>query len=183
LEKTSWFKENKKRKVENTESKWQHNPPTKRRRKGGFVDGKKKKDGERSKVKAVMFVPFTAHSELATRLRESEEKMEGMTGYRMKIVEKGGTKMVDILHKANPWAGQDCRRARCLLCITKKREGKTNTQDCRKRNCVYETYCITCKERQDQEIEEKFGEEGKKKARRGWRKRRERQEDMSTLEK
>ena len=31
-----------------------------------------------------------------------------MTGYRLKIVERGGTKLVDMLHKANPWAGQDC---------------------------------------------------------------------------
>jgi hypothetical protein len=50
----------------------------------------------------VMFVPYTKHSELATRLRGDEERMESMTGYKIKIVEKGGTKLVDILHKANP---------------------------------------------------------------------------------
>ena len=49
-----------------------------------------------------MFVPYTAHSELATRLRGNEEKMQNMTGYRLKIVEKVGTKLVDLLHKANP---------------------------------------------------------------------------------
>ena len=61
-------------------------------------------------LQVVLFIPYTAHSELATRMRENEEKMEGMTGYRLKIVEKGGTKLVDILHKANPWSGQDCAR-------------------------------------------------------------------------
>ena len=81
-----------------------------------------------------------------------------MTGYRLKIVEKGGTKLVDILHKANPWSGQECGRMKCLLCISKKREGKTNSQDCKKRNCVYETYCWTCSQRQDKETEEKFKE-------------------------
>ena len=85
-----------------------------------------------------------------------------MTGYILKIVEKGGTKLVDILHKANPWAGQDCGRDRCLLCTSKKREGKKNTQDCKKRNCVYETYCWTCRQRQDQEIEDKYKEKGHK---------------------
>ena len=84
----------------------------------------------RKKVKSVMFVPYTKHSELATRLREDEEKMEALTGYRIKIVEKGGTKLVDILHKANPWAGQDCGREGCLLCSTKRESGKTNSQDC-----------------------------------------------------
>ena len=73
-------------------------------------------------------------------------------------MEKGGTKLVDILHKANPWSGQECGRMKCLLCISKKREGKTNSQDCKKRNCVYETYCWTCSQRQDNEIEEKFKE-------------------------
>ena len=83
-----------------------------------------------------MFVPYTKHSELATRLREGEEKMEKMTGYKLKIVEKGGTKLVDILHKANPWAGEDCKRDSCMLCRTKNEEDRKNTQDCRKRNCV-----------------------------------------------
>ena len=117
---------------------------------------------EPKKVKAVMFVPYTRHSELATRLRESEETMCGMTGYKLKIVEKGGTKLVDILHKANPWAGQHCERAKCMLCTTKQQEAKQNSQDCKKRNCVYETSCLTCKERQDKAIEEKFGSLGKK---------------------
>jgi hypothetical protein len=109
-----------------------------------------------------MFVPYTAHSELATRMRDNAERLQGMTGYKLKIVEKGGTKLVDLLHKANPWAGQPCGRERCLLCITKQREGKNNSQDCRKRNCVYETYCWTCHERQDDEIERKYKEVGPK---------------------
>ena len=168
LEKTSWYKDNNKRKAENEESKYQYNPPTKKRRQGaGAGKGKKiskKEPGNNSKkIKSVMFVPYTKHSELATRLRHNEEKMETMTGYRIKIVEKGGTKLVDILTKANPWAGEDCRRGKCLLCKTKREEGKTNSQDCRKRNCVYETSCLTCTERQDAEVMEKFGEMGKKK--------------------
>ena len=96
------------------------------------------------------------HTELATRLRTNKEKLEGMTGYRIKVVEKGGTKLVDLLHKAKPWAGQDCGRARCMLCETKKKEGKKNSQDCIKRNCVYETYCMTCTQRQDKETNAKI---------------------------
>ena len=79
---------------------------------------------------------FTKHSELEIRLRENEEKMEQMSGYRMKIVEKGGTKLVDVLHKATPWAGEQCGRNRCLLCTTKAEAGNTNSQDCRRRNVV-----------------------------------------------
>ena len=88
--------------------------------------------GGGNKVKAVMLIPYTAHSELARRMRENEEEMQEMTGYRLKIVEKGGTKLVDIFHKANPWSGQERGRKKCLLCISKKRKGKTNSQDCKK---------------------------------------------------
>ena len=38
---------------------------------------------EPKKVKAVMFVRYTKHSELAARLRESEETMCDMTGYKL----------------------------------------------------------------------------------------------------
>ena len=75
MEKTSWYKGNKKRKQENKSSKFQYQPPSKRMKKT------QKKGGEEGKkVKAVMFVPYTAHSELANRLRTNEEKLEGMTG-------------------------------------------------------------------------------------------------------
>ena len=169
LEKTSWYKGDKKRKRENEESQFKYKaPPTGKRRKG--IQGnqpkpkqERDKPGTVSKVKAVMFVPFTRHSELANRLRENEESMEKMSGYKLKIVERGGTKIVDMLHKANPWAGQDCERKKCLLCTTKKEEDRQNSQDCRKRNCVYETTCITCRRRQDLRIETKYAQEGKKK--------------------
>jgi hypothetical protein len=114
LKKTNWYKGNKKRKLENKNSKFKCNPPAKQRKKGQQEESKEGPGGKKA-VKAVMFVPFSAHSELATRLSGNEEKMEGMPGYRLKIVEKGGTKLVDLLHKANPWAGQDCGRVGCLL--------------------------------------------------------------------
>ena len=44
----------------------------------------------------------------------------------------------------------------------KHREGKTNSQDCRKRNYVYETYWWKCHNRQDTEIERKCIEGGKR---------------------
>ena len=163
LEKTSWYKENGKRKRENAESKIIYNPP-KRARRGtlarktgrGKTTTTNKQEQGKSKIKAVMFIPYTRHSELAVRIRENEERMEKMIGYRLKIVEKGGSKLVDLLHKANPWAGKDCERKDCLLCETKRYEKRENAQDCKKRNCVYKTYCITCNERQDKELEERL---------------------------
>ena len=119
LEKTSWYKPDRKRKAEDAASKYRYKPVgCKRKRKGGNPDHEG--TAEKSKIKGVMFIPYTKHSELATRLRENEQRMEGMTGCRIKIVERGGQKLVDILHKANPWAGTDCNREGCL-CPERKR--------------------------------------------------------------
>ena len=55
--------------------------------------------------------------------------------------------MEDILHKSDPWQGQDCLRENCLLCKTKEKTAKNKTQDCYKRSIVYQTWCMTCWDR------------------------------------
>ena len=52
-----------------------------------------------------MFIPFTTGSKLAKDMREAEEKLGSMTGYRLKLVEKAGVKLEDLLTKSNPWQG------------------------------------------------------------------------------
>ena len=79
-----------------------------------------------------LFVPFTKGSELARRMREAENTLQYITGYRIQIVERSGQNLEDILTKSDPWQGQDCGRELCLLCKTKQATGKQSTQDCRK---------------------------------------------------
>lgn len=53
--------------------------------------------------------------------------------------------------KSNVWSDQDCRRDDCLICSSagpKEKKGK-----CKKRNILYETYCITCWKRENGEKE------------------------------
>ena len=57
LEKTSWFKGNRKRKLENAESKFKYNPPTKRRKKNRKQSEMGDKQEPAKKIKGVMFVP------------------------------------------------------------------------------------------------------------------------------
>ena len=104
-------------------------------------------------ITAVMFVPYSNNGTLAKLLKKNEEKLVELTGTRLKIVERTGTKIVDIQTTANPWQGQDCGRKNCLLCHTKLRTDKLTSQDCSKRNVVYETTCSTCELREIQEIE------------------------------
>ena len=86
----------------------------------------------KNKTKAVLFVPFTVGSLLAKRLREAEEVLLVTTGYKLKIVERGGSKLEDILHKSDPCQGGDCERQECLLCRTKTWTGKNLKQECSK---------------------------------------------------
>ena len=119
------------------------------------------KEDTKDKTKCVMFVPFTWRSELAQRLRKAEEQLAEMTGTKIKIVERAGTSLADTLTKADPWQGEDCGRDKCLLCSTKQRTGKNKSQDCFRRNAVYETWCITCQDNEKKKIEMQAGEDKK----------------------
>ena len=132
----------------------------KRRKKEQKHEGEQEKE---SRISSVLFVPFTPHGELARRLTEAEKEMEKQTGIRVKIVEKAGTKLIDMLHKADPWQGKDCGRELCLLCSTKMETEKGMEQDCTRRNIIYETWCRSCEEKEKERILEKKMEKEKEK--------------------
>jgi hypothetical protein len=77
-------------------------------------------------------------------MKEAEAKLEELTGYRLKVEERGGIKLEHILRKSNPWEGNNCNRQKCLLSETKQRTEKCMSQSCMKRSVVYETWCGTC---------------------------------------
>ena len=148
--KETWYREDRKRKRDEYDD-WEEAQRTSRRQKTGKEEEKVK---ERNRIVAVMFVPYTPKGELARRMREVETDMEKHTGIKLKIVERSGTKLIDLIHKADPWEGQDCGRDKCILCETKQKTGKFLSQDCHKRCIVYETWCLTCEERGRKAIEE-----------------------------
>ena len=80
--------------------------------------------------------------------------MESLTGTRIKIVEKAGIQLKRILVKNNPWAGSDCKREECLICQTREKTGEGKGMSCWKRNILYETWCETCKDRDEKRAEE-----------------------------
>jgi type III secretory pathway component EscV len=104
--------------------------------------------------KAVLYVPYTPNSELAKELRKVEEVMEKMSGMRMKVVEKAGIQLKRILVKTNPWAGTDCQREDCLVCLTRQETGEGRGKTCSKRNILYETWFETCQDRDKQKAME-----------------------------
>ena len=97
-------------------------------------------------------------------MRETENHFEETTDWRMKMVEKAGVKVSSMLTDSDPWSGLDCARESCWLCETKLATGKLTSQECTRRNLVYETFCMTCEEMDGKKVEDGGKEEGDKRA-------------------
>ena len=123
-----------------------------------FTRKKKRSRGEidiegKTKLMSVLFVQHTPRSELAKRIREKLESLEKLGSLKYKVVEKAGSKLEEVLHKSDSWSNRDCERMDCLVCSTTGEEERKGL--CRRRNVVYETFCITCYEKERKDIEEK----------------------------
>ena len=68
--------------------------------------------------------------------------LEKLSGLSIRVMERTGEKLEDIIHKSNPWEGEHCGRKGCNFCDSgdKKLLGKR-----KQRNIVYENECMLCK--------------------------------------
>ena len=77
------------------------------RNKGGKVQriGRTRGKDEETDIETIMFVPHTPGSALAKLLQEEDDNFRrGTKMKRIKMVERGGTTIKDILSCSNPWA-------------------------------------------------------------------------------
>ena len=162
LEKETWYKnDNKDDDAEDQAVKKIHTSktpssrPTAWKRKGKRL---KRLGGEKAQIKSVLFIPHTANSELATVLRDRENKLYETTGEKVKIVERAGKRLEDLLTKGDPWKGSDCQRPNCFICTTKIITGRDKNKDCTRRNINYEIKCLTCENEDLARIEEEAGD-------------------------
>ena len=132
-EKTTWYK---RKKNEESEEEFKERTRYRRKKEKSIEEKKKnkpsKEEGKEAKaVKAVMFVAYTPYSELAKRLRKAEEKLQEMTGYKLKIVERAGMKIEDLLHTSNPWRGETVggMTAICALQSRAQRSRRSNAAE------------------------------------------------------
>ena len=89
---------------------------------------------------SVLFVDQTVGGELARRLQQVEDRLAGVTGYRVRIAETSGSQLCRLLPSTNPWGQGDCSRPDCYTC---SQEGE-NKVNCKERNIIYESACILC---------------------------------------
>ena len=87
-----------------------------------------------------MFVEHTKGGEVAKRLRLQLGRIETLMGFKLKIIEKTGTKLKDLFSPTNIWKGNHCGREGCTTC----NQGGEDLPDCTRRNIVYESICTKC---------------------------------------
>ena len=90
---------------------------------------------------AVLFIRRSNEGKLIGKLREKEKEVAAATGYSLKLVERAGTSIKNLLWCADPW-GLACITPDCPVC----KEG-TKPGMCRTANVVYRDICLICKEK------------------------------------
>ena len=91
------------------------------------------------RIAAPLFVPPTKDGKLATKLREEEEILGKVMGWKYKVVERGGRQLKELLTKSDMFSTEKCGRPSCMAC---RDAGKP--LNCRRRGLVYETSCLEC---------------------------------------
>ena len=94
----------------------------------------------RMNTSTVMFVPNTKGGILLKKLKEMEEKLCILTGFKIKYSESGGTPLANMFNE-DMGKGLHCGRDDCPPCDGGE-EGKR--QNCRLRSILYETSCLIC---------------------------------------
>ena len=95
-----------------------------------------------------MFVTPTPGMVLAKALQKREEELNKNKKERVKMVEKGGLKIKDILGSKNPFKKSKCEQKTCLLCIPSELveiDSKEIKIPCNTNNVGYRWGCVTCK--------------------------------------
>ena len=94
--------------------------------------------------KSVLFVPPTPGGILAKELKKREEELNKYSEERIKIIEKGGIKVENILTKKDPFVKDKCSEKLCPIC--QNESNKVNVM-CNSNNVGYRWVCKTCQTR------------------------------------
>ena len=93
-------------------------------------------------VEAVLFVPFTPGSEMCKAVQEvDDEFVIGTKLRRIKVVERVGPTLENILCRADPWKFKGCSWNECFPC----QHGGGTGGDCQREGVTYTIHCLECR--------------------------------------
>ena len=101
-----------------------------------------------SRTEGVLFMPHTPEGLLARMIQKEEDSFSTLHRCaRVKVVERGGTCLHDILGRKDPWARSNCGKPDCMVCCSKSRPkgAEDAPTDCRKESVCYRICCDRCK--------------------------------------
>ena len=91
-------------------------------------------------IESVLFIAYTPNSKLKKILTSIETQINGnRRTTKIRIVERAGPTVQDIIGNRSPWKSEKCTRQNCTPCSTKP-------GSCRKQNLVYKITCLKCQE-------------------------------------
>ena len=115
LDKSEWFKRKRPAKREEQDDRHQPKP-----RSGQRCMEQQLKAGPIShnnlQTRSVLFVEQTPGGKLAKDIREVLTRLETLLGFKVKVVERSGTSLRNLMPNTNPWAGARCSRLDCVTC-------------------------------------------------------------------
>ena len=93
------------------------------------------------KVESVIFVPCTVRGVLQKMLQKKDDEFARVHGLpRIRFIERGGSKILDVLGERDPWGRSPCQRLDCWSCRHKASAGQ-----CSHEGVVYSIICLGCK--------------------------------------
>ena len=87
-----------------------------------------------SQPPTVLFCEYSRGGCLQSRLKEVTDRLSSLVGFRMRVTERGGTKLGSLLSNKNLWSGVECGRMECRVCS----QPGDKKEDCVRRNVLYE---------------------------------------------
>ena len=92
------------------------------------------------KKSTVMFLPSKMGEEMLKKMRENEDRLAPLTGFRISYSEASGTKLAKMF-STDLSLDQPCGRILCKPCESK---GTETSQNCRAKSILYESSCKVC---------------------------------------
>ena len=143
LGKSTWFKKKRDNKEQVRTDNTGEKDKTNRKRKRKETTDKTEKDNADREPTTVLFVPRTKGGKLAQLLKDKERELNKFSTHKIRIVEKNGDKLEDILVRKDPFGDSKCEKETCLMCRTNDKD----TGTCKKPNIVSKIECLACKEK------------------------------------